>query len=291
MFVRLNDPVVQVKIGDRWINAPLSHNIPNLLSEYPLYDRALARIAKRLKHECGYLRMIDVGANIGDTVNIVDQSVHGHFLCVEPTRTFFELLKQNTSSIKNVILENIAVGECDSTVSSHMEEHRGSARVTESQKESAIRVATIDSLVQKHPEFKQANLFKIDTDGYDYKVIRGAVSLLQQGRPPIFFEVSPDHLIHVGKEDPVSIFPFLAEMGYTNFLFYDWHGYPIAPLGELRMDTICGLVGYANRKPSFWLDVLAFHHTQADLFRTIVDQELRAIPPYVRPYFKQSATL
>lgn len=284
-ITKIHDPMVEIRLGERTIRAPLSHNLPNLLSEFPHYDRALPRIARAVAEAQGSLRMIDVGANVGDTVNMVDQAVSGEFLCVEPSPHFFPMLEANTRAIPGVVLENVGAGESDEVIKGYMQEHRGSTRIRDTA-EAGMAIATLDTLTERHPAFKRTNLLKIDTDGFDYKTIRGARRLLESARPVIYFELSPDHMIHVGHEDPMAIFPFLAARGYSHLLIYDQHGYPIAPVNIRETETVRGILGYAHRKIYYWLDVLAVHETQRELFDCLVAAEYAAIPEFVRPYFR-----
>ena len=50
------------------------------------------------------------------------------------------------------------------------------------------------------------NFIKIDTDGFDFKVLRGANNTLKTYKPVIFFEWDKIHL-QAQNEDFLSIFP------------------------------------------------------------------------------------
>jgi FkbM family methyltransferase len=278
------DPEINIRVGNRVILAPLSHNLSNLLSEYPHYDTALPRIAEYINNFMGNLTMIDVGANIGDSVTIVEQKVQGKFLCIEPSSKYFPYLVKNTSKVKGAVVENVGAGEFDTEIFADMDEHRGSMRLRTSST-NTLSIIKIDSLLKYYPDFKNANLLKIDTDGFDYKTIRGAAELLNNFHPFIYFELSPDHMLNVGNEDLMSIFPFLNKLGYEHLFFYDQHGYPIAPVSISETATIEGILGYAHRKPNYWLDVLAVHKSQKEFFSEFVDSEYKIIPIYSRPYF------
>lgn len=283
MVTRIYDPVVDIRVEKRLIKAALSHNLPNLLSEKPHYDRTLPRIAKYVKDFDGYLCLIDVGANIGDTVNMVDQSASGDFLCVEPSTLFFDLLVRNTQDIPGATIENVYLGEQDGVTNSFLAEDHGTAYLVGS--ENQVEISTIDSLVKKYPAFQRTNIIKIDTDGFDYKVLRGATALISKSKPHLYFEVSPEHLIHVGGEDPMSIYPHLASLGYSHILFYDQDGLPIAPVAIDAIDTIRGFLEFTARRQYAWLDAFAVHHTKQAMFEHVVAEEYKAIPRFVRPYF------
>ncbi len=65
-------------------------------------------------------------------------------------------------------------------------EQRGTAAMVHDN-EGVCTTITLDALVEKYKDFSQANFLKIDTDGYDYKVIRGARNLLVLGKQAVPF--------------------------------------------------------------------------------------------------------
>jgi FkbM family methyltransferase len=284
-ITRLYDPIVQMQLNERTMLLPLSHNLPNLLSEKPNYDCALPRLARLLHGELGALCMIDVGANIGDTVNAIDQAVKGSYLCIEPCLRFFKLLQANTRQIDNAKVENLALGERNCEGLFRVQESNGTGRLLKTDGDG-VAVWTLDALLsERYPDFLSCNLLKIDTDGYDFRVLRGSRKVLSRSKPVVFFELSPDHLIHVAQEDPMSIFSDLMNQGYRYLLFYDNNGYPIAPLEVDQREVIKGLLNYVHRRPSTYLDVAAFHEEQMTLFGKFVRLEVESIPVYTRPYF------
>ncbi|HMM19195.1 MAG TPA: hypothetical protein PKA10_00565 [Selenomonadales bacterium] len=53
-----------------------------------------------MKDRDGYLAVIDVGANIGDSACLISQAVAGSFLCIEGNGDYFSLLQDNTKRLK-----------------------------------------------------------------------------------------------------------------------------------------------------------------------------------------------
>src|SRR5689334_17623981 len=60
--------VVSVPIHQRSLLMPWSLNLPKLLAEIPCYEAEIGRLAAYLEQIEGHLCMIDVGANVGDTI-------------------------------------------------------------------------------------------------------------------------------------------------------------------------------------------------------------------------------
>ena len=70
IFVRY-DPLVTSDIAGYSLTIPFSHRLPFILKKQPYYSSNLARISKYVKTKYSDLTMIDVGANIGDSVAII----------------------------------------------------------------------------------------------------------------------------------------------------------------------------------------------------------------------------
>ena len=93
------------------------------------------------------------------------------------------------------------------------------------QRPKSVDVITLNSLKAQHAAaFENVRLLKIDTDGYDLRVIRGARRLLKATKPVLFFEYSPDHMAAVGEHQPMRVFDELGDLGYDRLLFYDNFG-------------------------------------------------------------------
>jgi FkbM family methyltransferase len=282
-FVRLfSDPVVRTRIGRRRLYAPASHRASQFRAEHPYYDTALPRLAAFLHRGTGEVTLIDVGANIGDTVALVTDQTPARCLAVEGDEAFFRLLQLNTASIGGVVCEQAVVSNTGGTVQEGFLREGGTAHLARGAGRGAtLTTTTVDSLAQRHPAFSRTNLLKVDTDGYDYKVLRGAEGLLRTARPALYFELSPWHLRAVADDDPRSIFAFLERLGYARVLFYDNLGYPLAAVSVREQDLIAQLLDYAARKRLFYFDIVTLQ--PAETFDEFVRSEWDAVPRFEWP--------
>lgn len=283
------DPVVRVPLGDREIYLNASHRLPSLLRR-PYYDRLLPRLARFLEQQQGRLVMIDVGANVGDTVTLVQNVVDGEFLCVEPNPAFYPLLVQNTRLLSKVTCVNALVAPTSGgRVSAlQLKSVEGTAYLNvDAEADSAATagdddvppVVSIDQLVEQHPIFTRTNLFKIDTDGYDFNVLLSAERLIQSQKPILYFEYSPWHLLHVGKNDPFEALSTIMSWGYAKAIFYDSEGYLFMTASHDEVPKIHDAIAYARRK-AFYYDVLLFPDEQSDGRELFHEQELQVFPEY-----------
>jgi FkbM family methyltransferase len=285
LILKYSDPVVRVRVRHIYLYMNASHDLPGLTASFPYYDTALPRICTFLKKKRGHLTLIDVGANIGDTVSLITDKVTGSFLCIEGDKKYLDLLrmnvKNNVKDIENVVIENVFVSDVDEELSVSFTYDHGTSYVAQQltkNKDYSITTTTIDKLVEKHQTFSKADIIKIDTDGYDYKVIRGSSKLINESRPVIYFELSPEHLRIVGDEDPVSIFNYVLQMGYSKALFYDWTGLPLIKINTSETETISTLLSYASIKAGFYYDVLLFHDSQEENFHEFYQEEIKIFP-------------
>jgi FkbM family methyltransferase len=279
---RFSDPVVRVKVRDRYLYMNSSHALPLHTAIWPYYDTALPRLCAFLHRKRGYLTLIDVGANVGDSVSFIAGKVSGSFLCVEGDRKYVDLLKMNVKGIDNVTIENVLVSDVEETLCVSLVHTQGTshvARTSSGDRHGATATTTVDRLVEKHPGFAKTNIIKIDTDGYDFKVIRGSNALIRKCTPVIYFELSPEHLRLIGGEDPMSIFSYVLERDYSNALFYDSTGLPLMKVKTSEVGTISMLANYASIKGWFYYDVLLFHDSQEDDFLEFYRQETQLFPP------------
>ena len=165
---------------------------------------------------------MDVGANIGDTVlNIGD--CDNDYLCVEGVEDYYVLLRKNLDEKFHYKLIASFCGEetCDSGM--QIEKGGGTARVLLANTNNAYTIRTVDTIISE--ENFPVDVLKIDTDGFDFKVLRGAVNALKAFRPIVFFEWTKECLI-MNNEDPLSIFEYMNKLGYDKAILLDNKEFP-----------------------------------------------------------------
>jgi FkbM family methyltransferase len=142
---------------------------------------------------------VDVGANAGlYTYHAVAVSPQVPLLALEPIAELAELLRANlhrngraVASVANVAASD-ATGEAEffvaqsdevsSLQSAHVQAYEGN-----SGSRRLVRTATLDQLVSEHG-FERVDLVKIDVEGHELSVLRGATETLQTHRPALFLE-------------------------------------------------------------------------------------------------------
>jgi FkbM family methyltransferase len=131
-------------------------------------------------------RFIDVGANVGDWLGMVRESMRGRTfaaLAFEPSRSSFEALEGRFRSEPRITLFNVALASEPGSLSFFEEPNagRGSTLVADFMRTHGttrtVDVTTLDAALRA-AVWTRVDLLKIDAEGYDLQVLRGARDLL-----------------------------------------------------------------------------------------------------------------
>lgn len=274
--VRRRDPLVHYELAGTTILLPLSHDLPYHRVVHPGYADNVARLVAQLDRHAAGLRMVDVGANVGDTVALVRGVSDAPVLCVEGDDVFFPILERNSPALEPVELERAYVAG-DTTSAGRVERAGGTASVVPDESMTAVApFRTLREILEDHPDFRWAKLLKIDTDGHDAAIIRGAADHLRETRPVLFFEFDPYFMARVGDAAGPDVLAFLVTLGYQHALVYENTGDLLVSLDlgddRLREDVIAY---YTGRQGLRYCDVAAFPAEDGELFDAVRSAELR----------------
>jgi hypothetical protein len=86
----------------------------------------------------------------------------------------------------------------------------------------------VDTLDSKLQGSKQVSFLKVDVEGFELQVFRGAEQILEQHAPVILFECETRHLTEHTMTD---VFAFLLDRGYIGSFF------PLMVSGPLKIST------------------------------------------------------
>jgi FkbM family methyltransferase len=175
--------------------------------------------------------IIDAGANVG-SFSVYSSNIKKNIIihAFEPVRATFEILEKNTSPYKGISCHNIGLGDSTgkkdiffskySTGGSAFED-RG---IVESHRpfdlSEEAQITTIDDFVRQNA-IPRVDFIKIDTEGYESKILNGAKETIKRFRPVIAMSayhkaddktvlpqiirsISPDYeyrLVHAHEED------------------------------------------------------------------------------------------
>lgn len=252
---------------------PFRHDLPLVRKQFPFYDSNIGRIAKYLNEKYSNFQVIDIGANVGDTAIIIKSQVDIPILCIEADDLYYNLLKKNTMSLKDIDYERSFVGESSSS-NFQLVSYKGSARLTKTADfQDHIHFKSLAEITEQHTQFNNVKFLKIDTDGFDCKIIRSNVNYLKINKPVIFFEYDPYFLNLIG-DDGLSVFSTLSEIGYEKLLIYDNTS---VFLISLNIEDIISLeelnLYYSGRQSEMYMDICVFHNDDIDIANSIRELE------------------
>lgn len=260
IYLKVSDPVIHWNYHGQVIAMNLSHDLPFNLKQHPTYSQNLGQVAQLIAKKYPNFSVIDVGANVGDSAAIVQHRVKAPVLCIEGNPKFLPLLIQNSKQLHAISIEASFVGETVTKVKPVNQ--LGTAYLKEDA--NGLTIATISSVIEKHPAFATAKLLKIDTDGFDNKIIRGAAAFLKQSKSSIFFEYDPFYLSKQQENGP-AIFDFLVELGYYKWVIFDNHGRYMLTLSEKDRHLFENLHQYFNQEGKVYMDIWVLHQEDATL--------------------------
>ena len=274
-ILRHSDPIVIYNLNGKDIRIRLSHELPQALKTFPAYSSNLKRLASFIRSKAGQLKMIDVGANVGDSFCLAGEGDKDQFLLIEGDEAYFDLLKQNTERYPSVTLVKTFISDQPGDASGSFVSQSGTGKLV-SKPGSTIQFQTVDQITAQQKKFGPCNLLKSDVDGYDCRVLRGARQLIASTKPVLFFEHDPVLLKEAG-ENPVSIFEFLAELGYDRLVFYDFLGGIMGQVDSRDTVLLGDLMFYASMKQNWYYDICCFHRDQAAWRADFIAEERKSL--------------
>jgi FkbM family methyltransferase len=268
-----HDPLINYRLNSYDIKIPLSHSLPIVLKQYPDYAKNLARVASCVYHKYPHLTIIDIGANIGDSVFILKEKVPCPILCIEGDSRFFQILQINTAACENVSIKQVFVGTTDEQANKELVIVAGTAHFAESNN-TTTTFQKLSSILSTAPEFLNSKLVKIDTDGFDLSIIRGSLDFIQTIKPVLFFEYDPFFLAKQN-DDGIYIFAQLHSLGYHSAAIYDNFGSYLISVSLKEQNQIADLHRYLlGRNGEYYYDICLVHEEDLDIISQLREVEI-----------------
>lgn len=258
-----------VALGDHRIRLPAGHLLDWHRLRHRRYDEPIAEIAELLRRKYRTPAMIDIGANVGDTAALMARSPEIAVLCIEGNEKFLPLLRENLAGVSPISeIEPSYVGAGGEAVSGRMLTGKGTARLVEGS--GFVRTRSLAQILRAHPRFSDARLLKIDTDGFDAKIVLSASEVISALKPIAYIEYSPTGSAAVEAECRAMI-ERLKDIGYAFFHVFDNFGNHMLRVPAEQSDHLHALNAYvrSSRKdlrPSiFYYDICAIAAGDTDI--------------------------
>jgi len=179
----------------------------------------------------------DIGANVGWFTLFASRIVGplGHVYSFEPSPDAYARLSENVRGLKNVHTFKYGIGNKDGELEFAFQDASMGASFIEAVAEitkhfsphtpirkTRVEIRKIDSLLSQS---KPPDLVKIDVEGFELEVLKGAANLLSQ-RPALIVEIHPRQLkLSDGSE--TEIFHLLESFGYSCDVIDHWKDHSI----------------------------------------------------------------
>lgn len=269
IIARSGDPLVRYNLDGVEIALPLSHDLPLNRKAFPDYSSNIARITKYVKAKYPDLTFVDIGANVGDTMVLVHNAANLPILCVEGDSKFFSILKMNATRYKtDVYIEKTFVGSVTGEIKGSVDSQRGTARLVEDATSSeTLHLERLADIFKSQPLFAKSKMIKVDTDGFDTRILRSELELLSDLKPVLFFEYDP-YSFRKYSDEGFKVYGDLRSIGYTNAMFYDNTGDYLLTTDLSNEPLIQDIHEfYSGRGGLSYCDVCAFHAVDSDICR------------------------
>lgn len=163
--------------------------------------------------------VIDVGANIGRWSLLSARLFQTQKIySFEPFLDTYNRLKKNIALNSSLDIEsfNLALNNKSELVAmtTLSEKNSGMNFISNIKTDSTnqVKSVTLDSFVHTH-NIKKVDLMKIDVEGFEMNVLKGAEKMIQQHHPVIICEID-DKLLAKNKTSPKNVFDFLIYHKY-----------------------------------------------------------------------------
>lgn len=169
----------------------------------------------------------DVGSNKGWFALLASKIVgsNGKVFAFEPAPEVFNSLKNNTEGIRNIKIIQCGIGSLDGKLAFASQGNSSSgsfvAEVTRINEhylkdipilKVEVPIRTMDGIIQELGLIP--NLLKIDVEGFELEVLKGAKNLLHNHKPKIIMEIHPLQLTLSGGSEK-ELFDILSNCNYT----------------------------------------------------------------------------
>ncbi len=213
---RTNNPkrFIAAEIDGIKYDLDLNEEIDNSIYYQGCFEPMTVRLIE--KYVKSGMTVVDIGANVGcHTLRFAKQvGPSGKVIAFEPTKYAYEKLQKNVALnlLKNITVEKTALS--DEAAKSRTVNFKSSYPLDNKVKRAkdTIDFTTLDDYVAGHNVGK-VDVIKLDVDGYEYKIIRGALETIKADKPIIITELGVSTLKKAG-DDANELVDTLAGIGY-----------------------------------------------------------------------------
>lgn len=201
----------------------ISHVVDHCIY-WGIKDLSFYRILDRIKQA---RVILDIGANIGNSsLFFASQNAAAKILAFEPHPETYKRAQVNIdlNPYQNIKLYNLGLGEEKAELKLYeVNEHNsGMNRILEQELDLPFKVVKVDRLdsFMEQERLNSVDLLKIDVEGYEYAVLKGAEETIKKHFPLLFIELD-DLNLREQNRSAAELLQLLTDFGYTTFIRAD----------------------------------------------------------------------
>ena len=257
-----------VKIGRFEISMPGNNPQVSLYKYSPASNEQLGKLARIVERKYPGCSVIDVGANVGDTIAVIRNQTEVPIIAIEGDDFSYSFLKKNATQFQNIKLFQQYLGEKKEHLNVNIEKDGWNNTIIPNDSGSKkLEIKTLDELLSENNlQGINIKLLKVDTEGFDTIILRGALQTIQKHKPVLYFEYNGENMRAINENGLNTLVGF-KQMGYENIHVYDCIDNQIMVTTLDNFDALQQLHNYAHRKRSMipYFDICIFHKDDGDI--------------------------
>lgn len=249
--------VVTRTVAGARLTMPWSHRLPDYVKAFPGYGRNLVDLVEELNAALPGserpIRVVDLGANIGDSALQILARTDARVLCIDGDPYWIPFLHRNVDHDPRCTVEEALVVEQVDASAFVAVRSSGTTRFERAAAGVGTGQITAKELRLRHPSFDRIRLIKSDIDGFDCRIVPLLAAAWQDAEPVLFFEYDPAMSRAAGDDSPVAVWDRLEALGYHHVAVWDNLGQPLghATLSEARA-AAASLESNDPSAPAYW---------------------------------------
>lgn len=246
---------------------------------YPDLNAQLARLAGILYSKYPDMTIVDVGANVGDTIAVLRSVTNAPIIGVEGDDASYGYLDRNMKQFKDVYIVKTFLSDRRQELKVDFGSEGWNNTIKPSEKGKEVAFTTLDVVVESPAlSNKLIKLLKVDVEGYDTIVLRGASQIIQRHKPALFFEYNRAAMNEINEDGLSTIFS-LAGYGYNRLAFFDHKGTLVLSTTLHQKEVISCLDAYASSSKNLlgYYDICIFHEQDNDIAEVYLQAEKKFV--------------
>lgn len=265
--------IKKVQVGKFVIDMP-GNNVQIGTYKYrPEANSLLGTLSACMAGKYPGMTVVDIGANVGDTIAIIKSAVDVPIIGIEGDPVSFKFLANNTKQFQQVTVLQQFLGDKKQTLHVELEKSGWNTTLIPTEnKGQELSLKTLDEVLSENPSVSQnIKVLKIDCEGFDTIILRGATELLKAQKPVVFFEYNKTNMEAIN-EDGYSTLLSLEKYGYNSVIFLDLYGRYVLTTPISNHELIKQLHDYSDDNISRigYYDVCLFHDNDRDLEKEFI---------------------